>query len=54
MNAELVATGDAQRLLMVSRRKTAPLGQLGPKQLAWLEQKGWIDRRRFVPMEKKP
>ena len=34
MTPELVS--DGKTLLMVSRRKTAPLGQLGPKQLEWL------------------
>jgi hypothetical protein len=51
MTQELVT--DGMRMLMVSRRKTAPIAGLGPNQLQYLIDKGWIDRRRFVPMEKK-
>ena len=48
---ELVAT--AKGMLMVSRRKTAPIGQLSPKQLDWLARKHpGIFRNVFVPLER--
>jgi hypothetical protein len=48
---ELVAT--AKGMLMVSRRKTAPIAGLGPKQLQYLLDKGWIDRRRVTRLHEK-
>lgn len=48
---EIVTNG--KELLFTNRRKTAPIQGLGPNQLQYLIDKGWIDRRRVVPLEKK-
>jgi hypothetical protein len=41
---ELVTNG--ARLLHINRRRVAPIAGLGPRQLQWLIDRGWIDRRR--------
>jgi hypothetical protein len=40
-------------LTLIEPRQPGPLRELGPKQIAWLKARGWIDRRVVVRLERK-